>query len=100
MVKEPFHSESTNEIIEKILERAAVELGIETTKGNQGMARSSTTLSNVVISNTSGITANILFQPGLGLTQSQIDQIQATFSALGVQMTGRALRTNLLELRL
>jgi len=28
------------------------------------MARSGTTLSNVVISNTSGITANILFQPG------------------------------------
>ena len=27
---------------------------------------------------------------GLGLTQSQIDQIQATFTALGVQMTGRA----------
>ena len=31
------------------------------------------------------------FYLGLGLTQSQIDQIQATFTAMGVQMTGRAL---------
>ena len=63
----PLQSQSTNEIVENILKRAAIELGIKNedlNEGSLGMARSGTTLSNVVISNTSGITANILFQPG------------------------------------
>ena len=63
----PLQSQSTNEIIENILKRAAIELGIknEDSNGNNlAMARSGSTIQNVVISNTSGITANILFQPG------------------------------------
>ena len=63
----PLWSQSTNEIIDNIIKRAALELGIKNVpkdERNLGMARSSTTLSNVVLSNTSGITANILFQPG------------------------------------
>ena len=63
----PLQSQSTNEIIENILKRAAIELGIKNedlSEDNHGMARSGSTIQNVVISNTSGITANILFQPG------------------------------------
>ena len=63
----PLQSQSTNEIIENILKRAAIELGIkaeDSNEGSLGMARSGTTLTTAVISNTSGITANILFQPG------------------------------------
>ena len=67
VISNPLQSQSTNEIVENILKRAAIELGIKNedlNEGGLGMARSGTTLSNVVISNTSGITANILFQPG------------------------------------
>ena len=67
VMSNPLQSQSTNEIVENILKRAAIELGIKNedlNEGGLGMARSGTTLSNVVISNTSGITANILFQPG------------------------------------
>ena len=63
----PVQSQSTNEIIENILKRAAIELGIkneDSNENNLAMARSGSTIQNVVISNTSGITANILFQPG------------------------------------
>ena len=62
----PLQSQSTNEIIENILKRAAIELGIQndSNENNLAMARSGSTIQNVVISNTSGITANILFQPG------------------------------------